>query len=196
MWGIWYNICKTMKMGNIVKAKTFWMTKTAVLLALLIVLQWITKPLGQLVTGSCVNAVLAMAALLMGMGSGLTVALLSPIFAFLLGIAPNLVTVPAIMAGNAIFVALLHWIGGNRLWKQVLAVLAAAAAKFAVLYGAVTWLICGVAADALLAQGLLKKPMLSMLPATFSWPQLVTALIGGALAMLCVPVLKKALRNN
>ena len=70
------------------------------------------------------------------------------------------------------------------------------AGKFAVLYVLVSWIICGVAADALLAQGLLKKPMLTMLPATFSWPQLVTALIGGALAMLIVPVLKKALRNN
>lgn len=179
-----------------VKEKTLWITKTAVLIALLVVLQWITKPLGQLVTGSCVNAVLAIAALFMGTASGLTVALLSPVFAFLFGIAPNLVTVPVIMAGNAVYVVLLCAIGGKQLWKQVLAVIAAAAAKFALLYVAVVWIICNLVADALLAQGLLKKPMLSLLPASFSWVQLVTALIGGALALLCVPVLKKALRNN
>lgn len=178
------------------KTKTLWITKTAVLLALLVVLQWLTKPLGQLVTGSCVNAVLAVAALLLGLTGGVTVALLSPIFAFLFGIAPNLVTVPVIMVGNAVFVLLLCLIRGVKLWKRMLALAAAAAAKFAVLYAAVVWVICNVAADALLAQGLLKKPMLQMLPASFSWVQLVTALIGGILAMLIVPVLKKAQRNN
>lgn len=178
------------------KKKTIWITKTAVLIALLVVLQWVTKPLGQLVTGSCVNAVLAIAAWFAGMASGLTVALASPVFAFLLGIAPNLVTVPAIMAGNAVFVLLLCLIAGQNHWKSAVAVAAAAVGKFAVLYTLVTWVICGVAADALLAQGLLKKPMLSMLPATFSWPQLVTALVGGAVAMMIVPVLKKALRTK
>ena len=34
------------------KKKILWITETAVLLALLITLQWLTKPLGQLVTGS------------------------------------------------------------------------------------------------------------------------------------------------
>lgn len=178
------------------KKKTVWMTKTAVLIALLVVLQSVTKPLGQLVTGSCVNAVLAIAALLAGTASGLTVALLSPVFAFLLGIAPNLITVPAIMAGNAVFVVLLQLLAGQPFWKKALAVAVSAAGKFAVLYALVSWVICGVAADALMAQGLLKAPMLKMLPATFSWPQLVTALIGATIAMLCVPVLKKALRTT
>ena len=41
-----------------------WITETAVMLALLIALQALTKPLGQLVTGSCVNAVLAVSVLL------------------------------------------------------------------------------------------------------------------------------------
>lgn len=183
-------------MGYCVKTKTLWITKTAVLIALLVILQGVTKPLGQFVTGSCVNTVLAVATLLLGTASGLTVALVSPVFAFLLGIAPNLVTVPAIMVGNAVFAVLLRVLTGRQPWKQMLAVAAAASAKFAVLYALVSWVICGVAADVLLTQGLLKKPMLSMLPATFSWPQLVTALIGGALAMLIVPVLKKALRTK
>lgn len=177
------------------KEKTLLITKTAVLIALLVVLQALTKPLGQLVTGSCVNAVLAIAALLTGTASGLTVALVSPVFAFLLGIAPNLVTVPAIMIGNAVFVLLLR-LAGQPWWKNAVAVVVAAVGKFAVLYTLVAWVICGVAADALLAQGLLKAPMLKMLPATFSWLQLVTALIGGALGMLIVPVLKKALQSK
>ena len=44
--------------------KVRWITETAVLLALLIVLQWITKPFSQIVTGSCVNAVLAVTVLM------------------------------------------------------------------------------------------------------------------------------------
>ena len=49
---------------------------------------------------------------------------------------------------------------------------------------------------ALMAQGLLKAPMLTALPATFAAPQLVTALIGGGAALLIVPVLKKALHRE
>ena len=52
------------------------LTETAVLLALLVTLQAVTKSFGQLVTGSCVNGVLAITALLVGMGGGLTVALM------------------------------------------------------------------------------------------------------------------------
>ena len=174
---------------------TRWITQTAVMLAMLIALQSVTKPLGQVVTGSCVNAILAMTALVCGLSSGLTVALLSPIFAFLLGIAPNLATVPAIMAGNTVFVLLLNLIYGKQAWRQIAAWLTAAVAKFAVLYILVVWIICGVAAESLLAQGILKAPMLNALPAAFSWTQLITALIGGGIAMLTVPVLKKAVRR-
>ena len=101
--------------------KVLWITETAVLLALLIVLQWVTKPLGQIVTGSCVNAVLAVTALLVGLGGGLTVALVSPVCAYLLGIAPNLVAVPAIMVGNAVFVVALKLLCGKALWRQITA---------------------------------------------------------------------------
>lgn len=178
------------------KTKTLWITETAVMLALLMALQWATKPLGQLVTGSCVNAVLAVSVLFCGLGSSLTVALLSPIFAYLLGIAPNLVAVPVIMVGNSLFVVLLFILSGKQIWKSIVAWLAAAAAKFAAMYALMVWVICGLAADFLLAQGLLKAPMLNVLPATFSWTQLVTALIGGGIATLIVPALKKALHRN
>ena len=49
--------------------KTIWIVRTAVCLALLLVLQVATKSLGQFVTGSCVNLVLAMAALTGGVWS-------------------------------------------------------------------------------------------------------------------------------
>ena len=50
--------------------KIRWITQTAVMLALLVALQAITKPLGQLVTGSFVNAILALTVLLVGISGG------------------------------------------------------------------------------------------------------------------------------
>lgn len=177
--------------------KIRWITETAILLALLVTLQALTKGFGQLVTGSCVNAILGIAALVGGLSCGITVALISPVLAFLLGIAPQILTVPAIMVGNTVYVLLLALIAGNsqNIVRKVIAWAAAAAAKFAALYAIVVGLICGVLAENLLAAGTLKEPMLKALPATFSWPQLITALIGGAVALLIVPVLRKALKK-
>ena len=59
--------------------KIRWITETAVMLALLVALQALTKPLGQLVTGSFVNAVLAVTVLVAGLYSGITVAIISPV---------------------------------------------------------------------------------------------------------------------
>ena len=173
-------------------------TETAIMLALLVTLQALTKGFGQLVTGSCVNAVLAVSALIGGLGCGITVALLSPVLAYLLGIAPVIVTVPVIMAGNTVYILLL-WLMtcriGKQLWMQVLAWLVAAAAKFSLLYLLVAKVVCGVLAPGLLSAGIMKQPMLKALPVTFSWPQLFTALIGGGIALLMVPVLRKALHK-
>ena len=181
--------------------KIRWITQTAVLLALLIALQAVTKPMGQLVTGSCVNAVLAIAVLVSGLYSGLTLAVISPVLAFLLGIAPNFVTVLPIMLGNACYVSVLQWLLGKSMkpvWKQPLALGAAAAVKFGVLYVLVVKFICGTASGFLLGKKIgetvvLAPPMLQKLPAMFTWPQLITALIGGAVALLLVPVLKKTM---
>lgn len=178
--------------------KVRWITETAVMLALLVALQALTKGFGQFVTGSCVNAVLAVTVLTAGMGSGIIVAVISPVLAYLLGIAPQILTVPAIMVGNTVFVVLLRLIAGGdskKAVRQIAAWLAAALAKFAVLYLIVVKIICGVMAPSLLAAGSLKEPMLKALPATFSWPQLVTALIGGGIALLIVPALRKALHR-
>ena len=184
------------------------LTKTALLLAMLICLQWVGSLIPeqltkQLVTGTLVNCVLAVTALLVGYSGAVTVALISPVCAFLLGIAPNFVTVLPIMLGNVCFVVLLHLLAGKARkwsWRQPVALVSAAGVKFAVLYLLVVKVICGVASGALLGKKLgsvvvLAPPMLKMLPTMFAWPQLFTALIGGALALLIAPVLRKALHK-
>ncbi len=173
--------------------KIKWITQTAVLLALLVCLQWVTKPLGQYVTGSCVNAVLAVAALCFGLSSSLCVALLSPICAYLLGIAPMLVTVPAIMLGNTVYVVILSLLAGCPLWRRVLVTVLAAFAKFAALYLLVVKVIVSMG-PYLQSAGLIKAPALTLLPGMFTWNQLFTALAGGAVALAISPVLRKAIK--
>ena len=188
--------------------KIRWITETAVMLALLVCLQWVgsfvpNQMTKQLLTGTMVNCVLAVTALMVGLSSGITVALISPVCAFLLGIAPNFITVAPIMVGNCCYVALLHFIAGKTRkfgWQQPAALVSAAIVKFGVLYVLVVKVICGVASGALLGQKIgeivvLAPPMLKMLPTMFAWPQLVTALAGGVIALSIVPVLRKALHK-
>jgi hypothetical protein len=95
---------------------------------------------------------------------------------------------------------LLRLIYGRSFWRQPVAVITAAGVKFGVLYLLVVQVICKLASGALLGKKLgdavlLAPPMLKMLPTMFAWPQLVTALIGGGIALLITPVLRKALRK-
>lgn len=165
-------------------------TYTAVLLALLIVLQWATKSLGQFVTGSCVNCILAVAALVVGWQGGLTVALVSPFMAFLLNIGPkNIAVVPAIAVGNAVLVLVLWLILYKKqsIVRSVLGVICASAAKFLTLYLLVVQLLCRVLT--------MPEKMVTVFSTMFSWPQLVTALIGSTVAVAIIPLVKRARRS-
>lgn len=165
-------------------------TRTAILIALLIALQYATASLGQFVTGSCVNLVLAVAALFVGLWGGIVVAAVSPFFAFFLGVGPKLIAVvPFIALGNIVYVLVLALLGKklDKLPQSLLAVAAAAVCKFLTLYLVVVKL-------ALPMPGLPEKQAAAM-SVMFSWPQLVTAAIGGVLALLVVPQVKKAFRE-
>lgn len=179
------------------KKNVLWLTETAVMLAVLITMQMITKPMGQLVTGTCVNAVLGITALVCGVSSGAVVALVSPIVAFLLGIAPQVLTVPAIMIGNFVLVLVLGWRSKNtnRMWISILRCVCAAVAKFVVLYILVVQIICNIATDFFMQSGTLKPPMVNVLTTTFAWPQLITALMGSIIAIWIAPLLRRVLHK-
>ena len=99
--------------------KLRWITETAIMLALLVSLQALTKGFGQLVTGSCVNGILAITALYCGFGSGVTVALMMDwrigLFVFAIFLAAYLTTRyvslgSVLSAGSFGFIyAWLHW---------------------------------------------------------------------------------------
>ena len=178
-------------MKSVASKRVLYITETAVMTALLIVLLYVTKPAGQYVTGSCVNAVLAVSVLAVGLWSGVTVALLSPFFAFLLGIGPQLFPItPSIAVGNLVFVLLLFLLAGGKdlpLWRKGVAWIVAAAAKFAVLYALVVKILCVVLT--------LKEAQIATFTVMFSYPQLVTALVGGGIALLLTPLLRRALKR-
>jgi len=183
---------------NMLHNRILWITRTGILTALLITLQWLTAGTqafaGQYITGTCVNCILAVSVLVAGLSSGICVALLSPFFAFLLKIGPAVPQiVPCIAAGNIAFVLVLHFLvkgEGMRSWKRWTGLLAAALGKFLVLYTLVTKLFIP-----LMGENLSSKQV-TLFSAMFSWPQLVTALLGGFAAMLILPMIQKPINKR
>ena len=174
-------------------SKVKWVARTAVFLALLICLQFFTRSLGQFVTGSCVNFVLAMAAMTCGIWSGLCVALISPFCAFLLGIGPAFIQmVPCVAAGNGVFVLLMALVTSRFVDKRNhiglwIGTALSAVAKFLTLYLLlVKWV----------APMVVPVPKLATVTAAFTWPQLITALIGGALASYVASLVRKAIQHG
>ena len=179
------------------RKKILWITETAMLLALLVALQGITAGLGnQFITGSCVNLVLAVAALMVGPWGGAVVALASPFLAFALSIGPKfLQLLPAIAAGNLVLVLIYSLALGQQhrpIWRQAIVWAAAALAKFGTLY----LLMVKLLVPSLISGGVIPQKAEATLSVQFSWPQLVTALIGGAVALLIIPLLRKALHKG
>lgn len=176
-------------------SKTLWLTRTAVFTALIIALQAATAGLGNpIVTGSIVNLLLVTSVMTCGLSSGLIVAALSPFAAKVIGIGPLWSLIPLIAAGNIVLVLLWYFIGNGRInGKQypayITALFAAAAAKFLVLYLG----IVKVAVPFLLH---LPEQQAAVISNMFSLPQLITALVGGAVALILFPRLKKAIAGG
>lgn len=172
-----------------INEKTRWITTTAVFIALLIAAQVVTAPFGQPVTGSLVNLILIVSVMVYGLSSGLTVALISPIVAGIISIGPTWAMVPFVMAGNAVIVSVWRFIGKKRfappLAVRVTALITAAICKFLVLYIGVV----KIAAPYFLN---LPEPQAAKITGMFSLPQLFTALAGGAIAAIVIPLIEKA----
>jgi hypothetical protein len=172
--------------------KVLWITRTAALTALLIVMQAVTSSLGNtLVTGSIVNLILIVSVMTCGVSTGITVGIISPVCAKLFGIGPFWSLIPFIIVGNIVLIILWHIIGNGKLknitLSYVMALIVAAIAKFLVLYLGIVKLAIPV---------FLKLPEQKAIVVSnmFSIPQLITALIGGVLALIILPVLKRAIK--
>jgi len=177
------------------KQRILWITRTAVFIALLVVWQAASAPLGNtLITGSIVNLLLIVSVMTCGLASGLTVAAVSSIMAKLLGIGPLWSLIPFMIAGNVTLVLLWHFIGnrnmgGKRYVAYITALIVAAISKFLVLYIG----IVRIAIPILLG---LPEQQAAAITSIFSVAQLFTASVGGALAFVLIPRLKKAIAGG
>ena len=169
-----------------------WITRSAVLIALLITTQTLTASMSQFVTGPLVNMILVISVMVGGFSTGATVGFVSHFFAKLLGIGPLWTLVPIVSASNVLFVLVWHLIGNrsivNKSVSRVMALVAAAICKFGFLY-------IGVVQIALPMLGLPEGPT-ATISAVFSINQFFTALIGGALALAILPIIEKAVKGR
>ena len=172
------------------RGSAIWVTRTAVFTALLVATQIFTAPLGQFVTGSLVNMILIVSVMTCGLASGLTVSLLSPVFAKLIGIGPLWAIVPFIMAGNALFVIIWHYMGNMKFASKyavrIAALVSAAACKFLLLYISIARVVVPLFLG-------LPEAQARAVSGIFSLPQLVNPLIGGAVALIVLPLIERAI---
>lgn len=172
-------------------------TYTAMGIALVLAAQWLGNvlPAGaviagpfavkQLVTGSLVNCILFVYADRVGLGSAVTVGVVSAILASVIGVGPQVLPlVPLIAAGNALL-AFIYWLAKNKMKIPcILRIILAAAVKCGFLWLTVPMLLSALAS--------VPEKQAKALSVMFSWPQGLTALIGGLLALVIIPRLKKA----
>lgn len=150
----------------------------------------------NLIIGSLVNLVLFVAVATTGVWGGIVIAIATPVVALLQGHIPFPQMIFVVAAGNLALVLVFNIFVNKIASLKLVGVISAAVIKTAVLWTTVSLAIApflpnflpGKPAKAL---GLIKTTLI----ASFSWPQLVTALIGGAIALAIIPVLKKAIRE-
>jgi len=170
--------------------KVLWITRTAVLIALIVALQFATLQFpNQFITGSIVNLMLIISVMTCGLSTGLTVSVFTPILPTLLGFGPPPPLIPFIAAGNMALVTVWHFIGGREIISKyisyIIATAAGAVVKFLILYFGIVKIA---------APFILGAPEASPIYILFSYPQLITASIGGICAVILLPPLTKAIK--
>jgi hypothetical protein len=168
-------------------------TRTAILLALTVLFQslrvlmpFLPANISQYVIGSLVNLCLIVAAIIVGIKGGLIIAVAAPIIAFLQGFTPSPVLVLPIALGNIVLVAAAAILYEK---NSVLALAAGAVLKFLTLYISVVHIALPFFMPGAPEQ------MRALLSVQFSWPQLVTAAIGGILASGVLAALKNVIQK-
>lgn len=154
--------------------------RTALLLALTLLFQslrfFIPIPavFSTFIIGSLVNSCLLIAAETVGWRSACLIGVIAPVVAYFQQLLPLPIFIVPVAGGN--FLLVICYIAGLRL-SRWLAIVAAAAAKAVFLYLGFVWLFTWVAIPSKIAAGLLFA---------MSWPQFITALVGGILTAIVV----------
>ncbi len=168
--------------------KTQFVTRTAILLALCVVLQLALPTSIQAIKGPAVNIVLLLAAYTVGVSGACIVAVINPIFVFFLAapaamkLCPQIVFV--VMLGNAVFV-----VCAALLKKPLLGIpglVAACLCKTGVMMLATSYLVLPYFGAAVEAAGIT-----AVVEASFGIAQLSTAAMGSAIFFVIWQLLQK-----
>lgn len=156
------------------------LTRVALLLALTLSVQYLRLPTP--VTGPLVNLMLILSTAVIGTAGGVGIGLLTPWAALLLGIIPPVLApaIPFIMTGNAVYCFCYGSLAEKTKGGPWIGIILGAVLKFAVIAGAARYLLAlpSPAAEALLL------------------PQLLNALIGGAVALPIAHYLQRILQRD
>lgn len=166
--------------------KTKFLTRTALLLAVAITFQFLGKfiPYNNFIVGPVVNAVLIISTAVAGLWSGTAIAVIAPLvsaFTNKAAIAPLVLGFsPFIILGNFIIVLSFHLL---RKKNKMAGIAVGAVLKFAFLFAAISIFTSVVK---------MQPKVAATLTNLFSWPQLITALIGGAIALVVLLAVGKS----
>ncbi len=167
--------------------------RTSALLALTLVFQALrllpfigNMPYSTIIIGSLVNMCLYLSVLLIGESSaGMLIGVCAPVAAFFQGHLAFVALIPFVAIGNAVLVVCFYYLQKA---NKYAAVAAASVAKWGVMYLSARYLLhLFVKTD---------YDRLKIIIAGFNLPQLITAVIGGALALVLYRLLPKNIRGN
>lgn len=159
--------------------KIQFMTRTALLLALVIAVQMAGRliPNSNFVVGPLVNACLLISTALAGVWSGIIISVISPFASLINNHAPVAAALlpfaPFVAVGNAIYILSYYLL---RKKSGAVGVGIGSLLKFAFLYSAINVFL-----------QLFNFPKFAkVLTFLFGWPQLITALLGGIIALIVI----------
>lgn len=166
-------------------------TRTAILLAIAILFQFIGQYIptyNNFIVGPVVNAVLLVATEFSGILSGVVISVIAPFVSAITNksaMGPIVLAFsPFIISGNILLVLCYALLKKK---NQIVAIGMGAVVKSAFLYGAI-----------LIFTSLMKlnDKITTVLLGLFSWPQLVTAILGGIIALAVFPALRKVIKEG
>jgi hypothetical protein len=163
--------------------KIQFITRTSLLLALVITIQLAGRllPNSSFIVGPLVNACLLVSTALTGVWSGIIIAVVSPFASLINNHAPVAAALlpfaPFVALGNAVYILSYYLLKKK---SPVAGVAIGSVLKFAFLYSAIN----------IFLQVFSFPKFAKVLTFLFGWPQLITALIGGIIALAVIKILK------
>ena len=175
--------------------RTLWITGNALFIAILVVVQLSTNIISNnILKGSIINFLLIICVMICGLSSGIFVSVLSPLIAKIFGIGHMWSMLPFIMIGNIALVVIWYFVGNRKIKDKnivsyFLAIVLSSVTKFCILHFTISKFLVPVVLN-------LPETQSAIISASFSTVQILTATIGGLVATMLLPIMKKALKGK